>query len=93
MALLSTETELQSHEHPRVAFLGVALWVWTGTQNVWSNTWPCTGLLPKDTASLDLAGPILNGKHPEIRTPSLDPKSSNLLPVPKGLDEKEMGCP
>lgn len=90
VALLLTETELQSHEHPKVAFLGDALWVCAGTQKVWSNTWPCTAMLPKDTVSLDIAGPVLHGKHPGIRTPSLDPKGSNLLPVSKGLDEKEV---
>lgn len=75
MALLLTETELQSHEHPSVAFCGDALWMCAGTQKVWSNMWPCAGLLPKGTASLDLAGPILHGKHSRIKTPSLDPKA------------------
>lgn len=93
MALLLTETELQCHEHPGVVFLGEAPWMCTRTQKVWSNTQPCTGLLPKAAASLDLAGPILHGKHPSIRTPSSDPKAPNLLPVSKGLDEKEEGCP
>lgn len=92
MSLLLTETELQSHEHPCVAFLGDAPWICTGTQKVWSNTWPCAGLLPKGMASLDLAGPILHGKHPRIRTPSLDSKAPNLLPVSKGLDEKEVAA-
>lgn len=94
MALLLTESELRSHGHLGVAFLGDALWMSTGTQKVWSNTQPCACLLPKGAASCDLAGPCVpHGKHPRIRTPSFYPKAPSLLPVSKGLDAKEVGCP
>lgn len=69
MALLLTETELQSHKYPGVAFLSDASWMCAGTQRVWNNRWLCTGLLPDEGYSF--TGPC---------RPS-SPKETSGLPV------------
>lgn len=75
-------TELQSHEHPRCLSLVMHRGYAWAHRSCAATCGPALACFPR----VQLAASILHGKHPRIRTPSLDSKAPDLLP---GLDEKD----